>query len=151
MTTFIDVPSEPLVQNLADSLKELEAIQPPEWAPYVKTAVHRERSPSQPDWWFLRSAAILRKIALKGPLGTQRLSRLFSGSNNRGSKPNRSIAGSRSIIRKALQQLEEAQLIEKVNEKAKEKQICRGRKITAKGQSLLDNCAHEVQGNAPES
>jgi len=134
------VPSETLVESVANSLKELEALQPPEWAPYVKTASHRERSPIQPDWWYLRSAALLRKIALKGPIGTQRLARLYSGPNDRGSKPNRSATGSRSIIRKSLQQLEQAELIETLMDN----KVCKGRMITPKGQALLDNCAHQL-------
>ena len=150
MTTYLDVPSETLVESVANNLKELEALQPPEWAPYVKTAAHRERSPVQPDWWFLRSAALLRKIALRGPIGTQRLARLYSGPRDRGSKPNRSVTGSRSIIRKSLQQLEQAELIETLMEN----KVCRGRMITPKGQALLDNCAYQMtqqQGSAIEN
>ena len=150
MTTYLDVSSETLVESVANSLKELEALQPPEWAPYVKTAAHRERTPVQPDWWYLRSAALLRKIALKGPIGTQRLAKLYSGSRDRGSKPNRSMSGSRSIIRKSLQQLEQAELIETLMEN----KVCRGRMITPKGQALLDNCAYQMtqqQGSAIEN
>lgn len=137
MTSYRDVPSGELIATVAESLKQMEAIQPPEWAPYVKTGVHRERPPTQPDWWYLRTAAVLRKVALNGPIGTERLARSYGGPVDRGSKPNRSATGSRSIIRKALQQLEEAQLISVVDDN----KVLRGRAVTTQGQSLLDSCA----------
>ena len=137
MTTHYDVPGESLVNALAQALKKEKAITPPDWSDFVKTAVHKEKSPTQQDWWYFRTASILRKIGVNGPIGTERLSRHYSGARDRGAKPNRSNNGSRKVIRLIMQQLEVAGLIEKVKQG--------GRNLTSKGQSILDNTAFNVK------
>lgn len=136
MTTAYDVPADLLIKKTAEKLKKMEACQPPEWAPFVKTSVFKEKAPQNSDWWFVREAAILRKVYMKGPIGTMHLRGLFCGPRNRGVKPTKTSYGSGSVIRNALQQLEEAELV--VVEKGK------GRKLSPKGVSLLDNTAREV-------
>ena len=98
MTTHYDVPGEHLVGALANTLKSDDAISPPEWSSFVKTAVHKEKSPSQPDWWYFRTASVLRKIGVNGPIGTERLAKHYSGARDRGAKPNRSEGGSRKAL-----------------------------------------------------
>jgi small subunit ribosomal protein S19e len=137
MTTVYDVPAEPAIMKVAELLKKEKAIQPPEWAPFVKTGGHREKPPEDPEWWYVRLAAVLRKVAMQGPIGSERLSSLYGGAKDRGSKPDRAISGSGSIARKALQQLEAAGLV--VNIKG------RGRTVTPQGRKLLDNAAHTVK------
>ena len=63
--------------------------------------------------------------------------RHYGGRKNRGVKPEKHIAAGGSTIRKAFQALEEAGLM------AKDK---KGRKLTAKGMSLLDKTASELSG-----
>ena len=137
MTTHYDVPGEHLVGALANSLKSVDAIQPPDWSNFVKTSMHKEKAPTQPDWWYFRTASVLRKIGVNGPIGTERLSRHYSGANDRGAKPNRSSNGSRKVLRLIMQQLEIAGFI------AKSKKGGRG--LTPKGQSVLDNTAFDVK------
>mgnify|MGYP003902899649 FL=1 len=74
----------------------------PEWASFVKTGTHRERPPDQDNWWSIRSAAILRKVAFKGPIGANHISQEYGGPRDRGVKPNRAAAGSRNIARTIL-------------------------------------------------
>ena len=69
MTTYHDVPADLLIGELSARLAEMEAISPPEWSTIVKTGTHRERPPTQDNWWFIRSAAILRKVGKLGPIG----------------------------------------------------------------------------------
>lgn len=137
MTTHYDVPGEHLVGALANNLKRDKAISPPDWSSFVKTAVHKEKSPTQADWWYFRSASVLRKIGVNGPIGTERLSKHYSGARDRGAKPNRSEGGSRKVLRLIMQQLEVAGLIEKAKQG--------GRGLTPKGQSMLDNTAFDVK------
>lgn len=137
MVTVYDVPAEALILKVAEKLKENDKIVPPEWAEFAKTGVHTERAPVQPDWWFTRAASILRKLYVKGPMGTSKLAGEYGGYNDRGSKPNKAVKGSRNIIRKCLIQLQDAGLLEATQNK-------QGRKIAPAGQSLLDNCAKEV-------
>jgi len=136
MVTVYDVPSEKLIANVAQKLKDSGAVNPPEWAEFAKTGVHTEKAPIQADWWYTRAASVLRKVYIKGPNGTSKLAAEYGGFNDRGSKPNRAVKGSRSIIRRSLMQLESAGLV------AKNKN--NGRVVTPKGQALLDNAAKEV-------
>jgi len=137
MTTVYDVHGQNLVFDLAEALKNLESITIPEWSVSAKTAAHKENAPDTDDWWYMRSASILRKIYLEGPLGTERLARMYSGSKDRGGKPNKSHPGGRKIIRTVMKQLEAAELI--TYEKGK------GRKISPRGQSMLDGIALGVE------
>ena len=73
MTTFYDVPADLLNPVLAGKLSEIDAISRPQWADYVKTGVHRERPPTQENWWELRCAALLRKVGREGPIGVNAL------------------------------------------------------------------------------
>lgn len=136
MTTVYDVPADLLIERTAEKLKQREEIVPPEWATFVKTGVHKEKPPVERDWWYTRTAAVLRKIYLKGPIGTERLRAMFGGAQDRRVKPYRARKGSGAIIRHSLQQLEKAGLV--LNVKG------RGRMITPQGRSFLDNTAHEV-------
>lgn len=137
MTTVYDVPAEPLIRGVAAKLKGEQTLTPPEWAAFVTTGIHAEKPPVDADWWHVRAAAVLRKVAIIGPIGTERLRAEFGGPRDRGSKPNRAKKGSGSIVREALQQLESAGFVESVKGS--------GRRVSPKGRSLLDNTAHEVR------
>ncbi|MBM4249132.1 MAG: 30S ribosomal protein S19e [Euryarchaeota archaeon] len=143
MTTVFDVPPEALIPRVAEKLKQVAEIQPPEWAAFVKTGPHREKPPERPDWWHLRMAAILRKVYMLGPVGTSRLSARFGGARDRRDSPNKAVKGSGSISRKGLQQLEKAGLIQNIKGK--------GRTVTAKGRQFLDNAAREVALEGPRA
>jgi small subunit ribosomal protein S19e len=136
LATVSEVPAEPLITRVANALKSEGSLAPPEWAPFVKTGQHKDNAPMRQDWWHVRAAAVLRKVYLLGPVGTERLAAEFGGKRDRGSAPYRAKKGSRSVTRKCLQQLEAAKLVGK-----REK---RGRVITAKGRKLLDNNASEI-------
>jgi small subunit ribosomal protein S19e len=139
MTTVYDVSALELIEATAERLKKMKAISPPDWAPFVKTGVSRELPPDRPDWWYIRAASVLRKVYLKGPIGTRRLKVMYGGRANLGVKSEQPRRGSGSIARKILQQLEEAKFIENISPM--------GRQITAKGMSFLDEVANEVAKN----
>tara|TARA_B100000614_G_C14525145_1_gene484220 strand:- start:1194 stop:1664 length:471 start_codon:yes stop_codon:yes gene_type:complete len=148
MTTYHDVPADLLIGELSARLAEMEAISPPEWSSIVKTGTHRERPPSQDNWWFIRSAAILRKVGKLGPIGANHMAQHFGGPKDRGVKPNRAVAGSRNISRTIMQQLFNAGLIEsKMNVAGN---VNHGKVLTPEGQSLLDSVAHDVRDQAIE-
>ncbi|HOL41737.1 MAG TPA: 30S ribosomal protein S19e [Methanospirillum sp.] len=135
MTTVYDVPADKLIAKVAMELKEKAEITAPEWAPFVKTGTHREMPPEDPEWWYTRAAAVLRRVYVDGPVGVERMRSVYGGKKDRGSKPNKSVKGSGSILRKALQQLEAAGFV------AKQKN---GRVITPAGASFLDGIAYTV-------
>lgn len=135
MTTVYDVKAEPLIMEVAKELEdEFEA---PEWTDYAKTGSHKERPPMQDNWYHIRSAAILRKIYMDGPLGTSKLRTVYGGRKNKGHKPEHHVEASGKVIRTALQNLEESGLVEEVEGE--------GRQITQKGQSFLDDKSNEVE------
>lgn len=131
MATAFDVPASRLIPKIAEELKKLETIKPPEWAAFVKTGRHREKSPVDDAWWYTRSAAVLRKLYVEGPMGSTRLAAAYGGRADRGSKPNKAVRGSRSISRVTVQQLEKSQLIQKERDG--------GRAVSSKGRKLVDN------------
>ncbi len=141
MTTVYDVPADTLIKRVAEKLKEMPEFTPPEWAKFVKTGVHKERAPEQDDWWWIRVASIFRKVYIDGPVGIERLRTAYGGRKNRGVKPEKFRKGSGSIIRKALQQLENAGFVTKTKE---------GRIVTPKGRSFLDKIATEIKNEIPE-
>jgi small subunit ribosomal protein S19e len=140
MTTVYDVPADHIIRRVAEELKTRKEIAPPVWAAFAKTGVHKEMPPEDPDWWFVRAAAVLRRVYVDGPLGVERMRSFYGGSQDRGSKPNRFRKGSGSIIRKALQQLEAAGLI--LHDKT-------GRRVSPAGMAFLDAMAQEVKTNPP--
>jgi small subunit ribosomal protein S19e len=135
MTTVYDVPADKLIAKAAMELKEKAEITAPEWAPFVKTGTHREMPPEDPEWWYTRAAAVLRRVYVDGPVGVERMRSVYGGKKDRGSKPSKSVKGSGSILRKSLQQLEAAGFV------AKQKN---GRVITPAGASFLDGIAYSV-------
>ncbi len=140
-----DVPVDELIEKVCEKLKQINEIKAPEWASFVKTGRHKQRTPVREDWWYVRASSVLRIIYKLGPIGVSKLRRKYGGKKNRGMKPEAFYKGSGSIIRKILQQLEKAELIKKV-----EKGIHKGRIITSKGKSLLDKTANELLGSRPK-
>ncbi len=138
MVTAVQVPADRLIAEVAKYLKErVPEVKPPEWATYVKTGVHKERVPEDPDWWYYRCASILRKLYVRGtPVGIERLRTAYGGRKNYGVSPEHFVKGSGSVVRKALQQLEKAELVVKVKGK--------GRTLSPKGRSLLDKMANKI-------
>ncbi|MBP2031233.1 small subunit ribosomal protein S19e [Methanohalophilus levihalophilus] len=136
MTTAYDVPATDIISKLAEKLKENDNIQPPEWAAFAKTGVHKELPPMDSDWWYTRCAAVLRRIYIDGPIGIQRLRSVYGGKKNRGANPSKKAKGSGSVARVVSQQLESAGFVS---------QLKGGRIVTPAGQSLLDNTATEVK------
>lgn len=135
MTTVYDVPADQLIRTVAAELKKKPEIKPPEWAGFVKTGVHKELPPQEPDWWFVRAAAVMRRVYVDGPIGVERMRSFYGGRKNRGSKPNQLRKGSGSILRKSLQQLEKAGFI--LHDRT-------GRRISPAGASFLDGVANSL-------
>ena len=156
MTTFYDVPADLLNPALADKLSGMDGISRPQWADYVKTGIHRERPPTQSNWWEMRCAALLRKVGREGPIGVNSLAQAFGGKKDNGSNPHTPAMASRHIIRTALQQLSDAGLIAMKETKTVQsvdgdQKLYSGRVLTASGQKLLDEVAHSVRPAAEES
>ncbi|RLI14233.1 MAG: 30S ribosomal protein S19e, partial [Candidatus Hecatellales archaeon] len=132
-----EVEANRLVERVSRSLMEnVPEVSPPPWAVYVKTGVHRGRPPDREDWWYVRCASLLRKLYIHGPLGISRLRREYGGRKKGKMRLEHAMPGSGSVLRKALQQLKQAGRIKTGHG--------RGRALTEKGQSLLDEAASQI-------
>lgn len=127
---------EPIEYNkaLAEALKSIEEFKMPEWAGFVKTGVSRERPPAEEDWWYNRTASILRQLYVHEIVGVGRLRTRYGSKKNRGMKPEKFKKASGKIIRTILQQAEKAGFVEKTKTVKKT-----GRKLTEKGKKFLDS------------
>ena len=144
MPTMYDADAQELIEKAAEELKKTPEIKPPEWAAFAKTGMHKERPPAKNDWWYLRTASVLRTVYRLGPVGVSKLRTKYGGRKNRGVKKEHFYRGSGNILRKALQQLEKAGFV-----KFTEKGIHKGRIITPKGKSFLDKIASQALGQKP--
>ncbi len=143
--TVTNVPAEQLIASVAKELKKEEAMKAPEWAAYAKTGVHKERPPQEEDWWYVRSAAILRTVNLRGPIGVAKLRTKYGGRKRRGHKTEHFMKGSGNIPRTILQQLEKAGYVQHVK-----KGVHHGRVTTGKAQSLLNKYGHDGRSSSTE-
>jgi small subunit ribosomal protein S19e len=133
-----DVPAELLIRELAKYLREnVPQVKPPDWALFIKTGPNKDRPPMQDDWWYVRAAAVLRKVYLNGPVGIERLRMSFSyrAKIGVGVRSERTRKAGGAIIRNILHQLESAGLITKTKG---------GRVVTPQGRALLDKLALNV-------
>ncbi len=140
-----DVSQQALVQAASTELQSVPQIVAPEWAVFVKTGTNRERPPTQEDWWHTRAASIMNKVAVLGPVGTEKLRRKYGGRKNMGYAPEQFRKGSGNIIRTILQQLEEAKLVVQAD-----KDGHKGRILSPTGFSLLDRAAKKVPTKVSE-
>ena len=136
MTTVYDVDASELIKKAAEELKSVKEINPPAWADFVKTGMSKERPPADKEWWYMRTASILRTVYMKGPIGVSKLRTKYGGKKNRGVAKERSYKGAGNIIRKAMQQLEKAGFV-----KQAQAGTHKGRIATPKGKSFLDKIA----------
>ena len=147
MTTPHDVPVQQFIDKLAKYLKEnIDQVQPPVWAAVAKTGSHVEKQPQNPDWWYTRAASILRKVYAHEPIGLEKLRADYGGNKGFRVTPNHASKAGGSNIRKILQQLETAELVQKAT--------TQGRKMSPKGRKLLqevaDDLHKELVKTAPE-
>lgn len=134
------VESEKLIKGLAQKLREYPEIKPPKGSQFWKTGFFKELAPIDSDnFWYIRTASLLRKVKKLEPIGVNRLRKCYSGRNRKGQGRNHSANASGKIIRVALQQLEQAKLLYK-----KEKE---GRKLTPEGTSLLERTSYSILRN----
>jgi len=140
-----NVNQQELVEELAKALKEVKAVEPPEWSKFVKTGTHKQRPPMREDWWYIRSASILRSVAKLGLVGVEKLRVKYGGKKRRGYKSERMLKGSGKIIRTILQQLEKAGFV-----KQEEKAGHKGRAVTKEGIKFINEITKKIKHRKPE-
>ncbi|KAH9599047.1 Ribosomal protein S19e [Trypanosoma melophagium] len=103
----------------------------------VKTSHGRERAPQNPDWYYIRCAAVLRAVYMRPGVGYGGLSKRFGAKKNRGSRPEITTRASRGLLHWACKSLVKLGLIEKCEES--------GHRITKAGRKVVDSIAFQVQ------
>ena len=118
---------------LASALKEYDEFKAPEWVFFVKSGHGKKRPIDDENFWYNRTASILRQIYLRGSVGVERLRTRYGNKNDRGKQPPHFSKSSGKILRLILQQGESAEILTKATDgKAK------GRILTEKGKKLLE-------------
>nr|CDS26122.1 ribosomal protein S19e [Hymenolepis microstoma] len=131
-----DVDGHVYVVALAKFLKNSNKIQPPEWVDVVKLSTANELAPSDPDWFFVRCAAILRHLYLR-PTGITGLSKAFGRGKRYGVSPRHHVNAYTGIIRRCLRDLESIGIVEKRTDG--------GREISRSGRRDMDSVAFQTK------
>jgi small subunit ribosomal protein S19e len=117
MASVKDIPADQFIAALAAHFKDSQKLQLPQWHDLVKTGVARELAPVNSDWYFVRVAALARKVYLFPNRGVGSYARVFGGAQDNGTKRSHHRKASTGIIRTALQQLEKLGLVQKSDSK----------------------------------
>jgi small subunit ribosomal protein S19e len=134
--TVRDVPSAKFIAEYAKNLKLNQNFIVPKWVDLAKTGVHKELAPYDPDWYYIRAAAVARKIYLRQGTGVGALRKRFGGAYRRGARPEVHQDASGGIIRSIVKNLDQIKVTEATGKG--------GRKVTSVGQSALDLIAREI-------
>jgi small subunit ribosomal protein S19e len=136
MANVYEVKSADLVKVAALRLKE-KGLKKPGYVDFVKSGPSKERVPHDPDFWFTRSASILRQVYLNGPIGVSKLRTRYGGRKEHVVHRHHHMKAGGSIIRDSMIELERLKLVHNTKE---------GRVITPQGKSFLDKIANELKG-----
>ncbi|MEM3791443.1 MAG: 40S ribosomal protein S19 [Candidatus Micrarchaeaceae archaeon] len=123
-----------LVKRIAEMLKELK-VPKPDYVGMVKTGMSRERVPSQEDFWYLRCASILRQTFKNKQIGISRLRNKYGGRKGHRVRRHHRYRSGGSIIKDAFDALENLGFVKKTE---------KGRVLTPKGQSFIENAAKSM-------
>ena len=68
-TSVKDVDQHEIVQQIAVFLKKSGKIKLPEWIDVIKLGKAKELAPLNPDWFYIRTASIARRLYVRSPAG----------------------------------------------------------------------------------
>lgn len=125
-------------KKLAEALKKVPEFKAPEWVAFVKSGPSKSRPIDDEDFWYKRSASILRQIYKKKVVGVSRLRTKYGSKKNRGFKPEEFRKASGKIIRTILQQSDKAGFTEITLPIKGVRKRKPGRQITDKGKKFLE-------------
>eukprot|EP00108_Taenia_solium_P002403 TsM_001124500 transcript=TsM_001124500 gene=TsM_001124500 len=130
-----DVDGHTYIAALAKFLKKTGKIRVPDWVDVVKLSTANEQAPYDPDWFYVRCAAVLRHLYLR-PTGLTGLSKAFGRGKRNGVCPRHHVRASTSILRRCLHEVENMGLVEKRSDG--------GREISRTGRRDMDSVAYET-------
>jgi small subunit ribosomal protein S19e len=110
----------------------------PAYMDFVKSGPSKERVPQDPDFWYIRSASVLRQVYLNGPVGVSKLRTRYGSRKEHSVHRRHHMKSGGSIIRDAFQELERLNYVKNTKE---------GRVITPAGRSFLDKVSKELKSS----
>ncbi|KAF8310273.1 hypothetical protein DL93DRAFT_2084661 [Clavulina sp. PMI_390] len=137
-----DISADAFIEAYASHLKRSGKLEVPTWVDIVKTGHFKEQAPYDPDWYYVRAAAVARHIYLRKHVGIGALTKLHGGRNRRGFRPSHHAEAASGVQRRVCQSLEKIGVLEKAPDG--------GRRISQDGQRDLDRIATAVAEAAKE-
>merc|ERR1712025_1247454 len=110
-----DVNQQAFVMAFAAHLKKSGKLKVPAWGDLIKTGVHKELSPYNPDWYYIRCASTLRHLYIRGGVGVKTFQKIYGGRKRRGTKPSHFCPSSSSVAAKFYNLWKESSLYKKMN------------------------------------
>jgi len=135
--TVKDVSAHDFVRAYAVHLKRTGKMELPSYVDLIKTGPHKEMPPLDPDWYYMRAAAVARHVYVRQGVGVGAFRRIFGAPKNRGSRRHHKTKAAGGHIRLILRQLEQMRIVEKC--------AGGGRKVTSNGQRDLDRIAQTLK------
>eukprot|EP00759_Apiculatamorpha_spiralis_P007309 PhF_6_TR14306/c0_g1_i1/m.22975/K02966/RP-S19e, RPS19; small subunit ribosomal protein S19e len=132
-----DVDADQWIKGFAAHLKQQGQLDVPEFVDFAKTGISRVLSPQNPDWYYVKAAAVLRRVYLRPFTGIGGLRRVFAKTWGR-SRPQHLVLAAGGVTRKVLQSLEKLNLLTKSEDG--------GRVITKSARRDCDRIAMKVLG-----
>lgn len=139
--TVKDVAAADFIKEYASHLKKGNKLTIPDFTQWTTTSVASELAPLDPDWVYIRTAALARKIYLKPHTGVSTLKHIFGSNKDRGNMRSRHQACHGKILRWALKSLEDLKILKKDKTSAAKKF---SRMITKEGQTELNRIATQI-------
>ncbi len=138
-----DVSTAHFLKKFATHLKEKRLVTPQPYTSLVKCSYSNELAPLDPDWFYLKSAAVARQIYVSKSttLGVGSLRRLFAKKARRGVNTNTTSLAGGKIVRDIVKQLRKAGFVEQY--KSSEGATF-GLLITKLGRSQMDKVAQAL-------
>merc|ERR1711934_962727 len=133
MKSYKEVSQAELVDELTLYLKANKVVTCPPGTVFVKTGPAKENSPDEAEWFFVRAASTLRRLADNREMGVMGLAKLFGSRNRRRIRKAHKVKSACGHIRQILQQLEKAGYVEMTE--------ANKRRVSVKGHELLGSVA----------
>lgn len=134
MANVFDVDGSALIKKTSEMLKG-KGMAKPEYIDFVKSGASRERVPSDPDFFYMRSASLLRQVYLNGPVGIARMRTRYGTRKLHTIHRHHHFRSGGSVIKDAFDSLEKLDYVKKTP---------KGRVITPAGKSFLDKISNEI-------
>jgi len=125
--------------KLAEALKKIPEFKSPEWIELVKSGTGKQRPIEDADFWYKRSASVLKQIYKRGVVGVSRLRTKYGNKKKRGAKPPVFVRASGKILRTILQQADKAGFTEIVKDTRGLKKRKPGRVLTKRGKEFMES------------